>query len=129
MQEEGLRAVARRRCLSLARQAVVQWKETVRKARERQARERRTLKALADVHIGISPSPFKVQWPVDEPQDKVATFLLPQPRHQTPFSARQQGLKFAGHAVMVSLPVNLYWVATPSDLLLLLCVIKPALPR
>ena len=75
LQEEGLRAVARKRCLRLARQAVVQWKETVCRARERQARERRTLQALADVHIGISPSPFKVQWPVDEPQDKVALFL------------------------------------------------------
>ena len=79
MQEEGLRAVARRRCLRLARQAVEKWKEAVRKAREQQARERRTLQALADVQIGISFSPFKVQWPVNEPRDKVATFLIAQP--------------------------------------------------
>ena len=129
MQEEGLRAVARRRCLRLARQAVVQWKETVRNARERQARERRTLQALADVHIGISSSPFKVQWPADEPQDKVATFLVPHSRHQTPFSARQQEMRLAGQAVMVYSPENMYWAVMPSDLSLLSCIMKPAIPR
>ena len=69
LQEEGLRAVAHRRRLRLARQAAARWRAAVKRAREDRARERRTLEALADVRVGIRATPFKLHWPAEAPQE------------------------------------------------------------
>ena len=112
--------------MRLARQAVEQWKKAVRRAREEHERDRRTLQALADVHIGISSSPFKVQWPANEPQNKVATFSQCQPLCHAPFSARQPGVETADKFVMVYSPSNFALGSDDVKPINLLCVTKPA---
>lgn len=65
MQMEGLKAVARKRGLRLARQAAKRWWQAVCRAKEQREQERRTLEALANVHVGIRAVPFKLHWAPD----------------------------------------------------------------
>ena len=61
--------MAQRRRLRLARQSAAKWRDAVRRAEEDRERERRTLQALANVHVGIRATPFKLHWPPDAPQE------------------------------------------------------------
>jgi hypothetical protein len=65
MQMEGLKAVACKRGLRLARQAANRWWQAVCRAKEQREQERRTLEALANVHVGIRSVPFKLHWAPD----------------------------------------------------------------
>ena len=76
VQEEGLKAVSRKRGLRLARRAAKQWRVTARKAIEDRERESRTLEALANVHVSIRSSPFKLHWAFDASQDQMVGFPL-----------------------------------------------------
>jgi len=75
MQEEGLRAVAHKRRRRLARQAAIQWRKVVAKAREDAEQERRTLEALANVHVGIRATPFRIHWPSHASQEQRVSHL------------------------------------------------------
>jgi hypothetical protein len=69
MQMEGLKAVARKRGLRLARQAGKHWWQAACRAKEQRQQERRTLEALANVHVGIKAVPFKLHWAPDTPRE------------------------------------------------------------
>ena len=76
VQEEGLKAVSQRRRMRLARQAAATWRGAVKRAAESRERERRTLEALAKVHVGIRATPFRLHWPPDVPQEQPVSPLI-----------------------------------------------------